>query len=66
MPGSKDVGINVKENRAAHPDWKPDQVVAVSLSQAREAGNPKVKPPPSSASPKRRKDSRRTPKKGRK
>lgn len=47
MPGSKNVGQNIVENTAAHPEWSRKQVLAVSLSQAREAGSKKVKAPPS-------------------
>lgn len=45
MPLGKDVGTNIKELNAAHPDWADARIQAAALSGARDAGNVKVKQP---------------------
>lgn len=47
MPGTRDVGSNIKELRehGSRPRSR-DQILAIALSEARKAGNSDVKPAP--------------------
>lgn len=38
MPGTKDVGANIRELKASKKKRSHKQMVAIALSQAREAG----------------------------
>lgn len=42
MPLSRSVSKNIRELKAAHPDWSHKRIVAASLNAARSADNKKV------------------------
>jgi len=43
MPGTRDVGKNIKEFKKKNPSASHKQAVAVGLSQAHKSGNKKAK-----------------------
>ena len=38
MPGSKNVGKNIKEMKKNHPDWSHSRIIAAALDMARRLG----------------------------
>jgi len=54
MPLGRDVGTNIEELRAHHPDWPRRRILAAALSGARAAGNRSIKPYPKGRSRRRK------------
>jgi hypothetical protein len=43
MPGTRDVGANIRDLKKSGTKRPKKQIIAIALSQARKAGNKKIK-----------------------